>query len=91
MISYVFLGPEAANRVISSGDATDFILQEDPLLRAEVQAVETPDTISEIAQKLGISLLKADLLRIGGQEDTFHHGSRARELVQNVLLGAGAD
>lgn len=45
-----------------------FILQDDPLLQAEVQACESPAAICELAKKLGINLVKADLLRIEAQK-----------------------
>ena len=45
-----------------------FILQDDPLLQAELQGCETPDAICEMGRKLGINLVKADLLRIEAQK-----------------------
>ena len=45
-----------------------FILQDDPLLQAEVQGCQTPTAICEMAKKLGIELVKADLLRIEAQK-----------------------
>ena len=45
-----------------------FILQDDPLLQTEVQGCETPDAICEMARKLGMNVVKADLLRIEAQK-----------------------